>query len=343
MDEIFKKFYARLKKEGLLKAALCAVAVSFGVLALTAFICWMTAFTPVWICPVTFAVSAALSFTLFYFLLFRPDFKSTAARMDALGLDERMITMHELAGNNSAISNVQRADAAASAGKLSAKMLKFCVPAIIIAFAAVGAALGATFVTVDALSEAGIIKSGRQIADEIANPPAEYKLKYNVYGNGGLYLPDGLTRALTNENEIEITVTSGEDGKIVRTSPDEGWFLAGWKLNDGNYVMSDDYRQDGNVTESATITAVYEELEAPEEEEGPTGPGFGRGNGDGSGDGGNDNGGLNRSDADLVIDGETNYGDTFEQDLNDAMQNAGDSLSSGETGIIGDFFDTIAP
>lgn len=377
MDEIFKKFYSRMKREGILKSALCAIAISFAVVAVTAFICWMTEFTAVWICPVTFAISAGVSFVLFYFLLFRPDFKKTAARMDALGLDERIITMHEFAGSSSPISNMQRADAVQSAGKVGAKMLKFCVPAVIIACAAVGVALGATFVTVDVLAETGTIRSGRQIAADIANPPAEYTLKYDVAGEGAFLKPDdpteedseessffsardyALTYRITTDgtvysfrningptvDKLEFTVVSGENGEQVRAVPTEGWFLAGWKVNGSNYVMSDDYRQDGNVTKSLTVTAVYEKLEEPEEEEAPSLQGGGGGNGSGSGSGGGQGSGTDRKEADNIINGATNYGDTYAQDLANAMQNvsASDSISQGESDIIGDFFDTIAP
>ncbi len=342
MDEIFKKFYSRLKKEGMLKAALCAVAVSFGVLAVTAFICWMTAFTPVWICPVTFAVSAGLSFTLFYFLMFRPDFKTTAARIDALGLDERMITMYEYADSTSLMSELQRTDAAQKAEKVNAKMLKFCVSALIISLAAVGFAVGITFLTVDTLSEVGVIKSGKELFEEMANPPAKYNLTYKVTGEGTIYVPESKQRDVSKE--IEMTVESGGQGQLVRSSPDDGWFLAGWKLNEDNYVMLDDYRCDVNVTESATITAIYEQLEAPVPDSGPTGLVMGGGSGGGSGGGGAGTG-IYRPEANYVFNGSTHYKDTYANDFADAMREVenNDSISKDEAELIGDFFDTIAP
>lgn len=341
MNEIFKKFYSRLKREGMLKAALCAAAVSFGVLAVTAFICWMTAFTPVWICPVTFCVSAGLSFTLFYFLMFRPDFKTVAARMDALGLDERMITMYEYADSASLMSEVQRTDAAKYAEKVSAKMLKICVSALIISIAAMGVAVGMTFLTVDTLSEVGVIKSGKELVEEMANPPVQYNLTYKVSGEGIIYVPGSKQRDATKD--IVITVESGEQGQLVRSAPADGWFLAGWKENEDNYVMLDDYRCDTNVTESATITAVYEQLEAPVPDEGPAGPGTGGGSGGGGGGGGAGTGIIRP--AGYVIDGNIHYKDTYTNDLADAMREVenNDSISRDEADIIGDFFNTIAP
>lgn len=383
MDEIFKKFYSRLKREGILKAVLCAVAISFGAVAVTAFICWMTEFSPVWVVPVVFAASAGLSFTLFYFLMFRPNFKTTAARMDALGLDERMITMHEFANNDSEISNIQRADAVQSSKRVSARMLKFCIPALLIVFAAVAFYIGSSLVAVDALSEMGYIKSGRVIVDEIANPPEKFTLKYEVVGSGTLYRPDGmqageedeeafysaqlytlvyensngvnsyrlLSREIEGTDKIEFTLESGENGEQVRAKPAEGWFLAGWRINNGNYVMGDDYRQDGNVTKSVTITAVYEQLEEPEDEVPP--PGFGGGGGGGEGPSGPNGGvpgggagvGIDRDKAGIVIDGNTHYRDTFGEDFNHAMENGSgnESLSGDEAGIVGDYFATITP
>ena len=145
-------------------------------------------------------------------------------------------------------------------------------------------------------------------------------------------------------DEIEFTLSRGEYGKQVRAKPAEGWYLAGWKISNKNYVMQDDYRKDGNVTQPVTITAVYEPLEKPVNEIPPTGPSNGSSSG-GGGAGGGAGTGISRPAAGIVIDGNNHYKDTYEDDLNHAMGNVSgnESITQDEADIIGDFFDTIAP
>ncbi len=335
-DDVFKKYFSKIKRESVLNSALCGLSVGFAALAITAFICWMTEFTPVWICPVVFAVASGVAFALFYAFKFRPTFQKVAARMDALGLDERMITMHEFSGDTSVMAGIQRADAVACAGGVSAKLLKIVVSTAIIVTACVSVAFGATTLTVDALSEAGVIKSGKQVVDEIANPTKEFTLSYIVEGKGKIFV----VNEKGEEKDVKsITVTEGENGQLVDTKPEEGWFLAGWKVNGENYKMGDPYRREMAVDGEITLTAVFEELDYAEGDEMP--PPLGKGSSNSSGGGSS----IDRTDSTMVNNGDTYYGDTYGQDFENAMNSASgnDSLSSGDLGLIGGYFDTIAP
>ncbi len=142
---MLKKYYGRLVREGVIKAVICGGIAGFTVGALImaaswiatahpAWLPWLPAFNGTW--P---ALGAAIGVTgtaaiIFYFAVFRPTMRDAARRVDALGLEERAITMLAMEGNDHYLAKLQRADTAAELGKMSHKRVKLSIlkiPAII--------------------------------------------------------------------------------------------------------------------------------------------------------------------------------------------------------------------
>ena len=102
--KLLEKYYSRLAQESFLKSLLWGLVVGFSALLLSAIVCWYVGFKGIWVCIVLFAAATAISTPLFYFCRFRPTIKQTARRVDSLGLEERLLTMTELEGDNSYLS-----------------------------------------------------------------------------------------------------------------------------------------------------------------------------------------------------------------------------------------------
>ena len=94
-EELFKKYRSRLNKEAILRSLAFGLLVGLSALAVSAFIVWMTGFKAYWISLVVFGGVSVTAFLLFYFLKFKPSDYYIARRVDALGLEERMVTMKE--------------------------------------------------------------------------------------------------------------------------------------------------------------------------------------------------------------------------------------------------------
>lgn len=251
--EVLDEYVGRLKKEALLKAILSALGVGFASLLVTALACWFTEFGGYWIFAVVFVVPFAASLPLFYFFLFYPSEKYVAKRLDRLGLDERILTMVEFEGQDSYIMQRQRADAVATLRKCNSKLVKFAVPATIIALATVGIVAGTRMMTVYGLAEAGKIPSGKELVEDAMADKTEFELVYKVSEEAGLlyspFCPEGST-------EITMKVKKGEDGEIVMFRPAAGFVFTRWA--DG---VKTTLRRDTNVQGKIVATIGFEDLE----------------------------------------------------------------------------------
>ena len=194
--------------------------------------------------------------------------------------------------------------------------------------------------TVSALSANEVIKSGKDIIDEVTEvPPKQYEVIYEAE-KGGLI-----------EGEEFQLVFEGEDAMGVMAVPDDEWIFVEW--SDG---YTDPYREDCMITANLKVTAIFAMLEdgepgdgnptgeadepgdKPSDKEGQKAPGESEGEpGEGEEAGGR------YEENNQVIDGSTYYGDEYEGAYDDAMQEV---TQDGEipddlSGIIGDYFDTI--
>lgn len=256
-NKTLNDFYARLKKEGIIKAILFALAVSFAVLLITAGACWFTDFGGYWLCIVLFVLSFGATMPLIYYFKFRPTKKYVAKRVDKLGLDERMLTMVEFEDQDSYIYRRQREDAEKTLQKYNSSLLKFVLSTSLIVCACVISFFGVGMTTVYGLSQADVLPSGKELIGIItAKPATEYTLVYRLSAKqkefATLYsasCPDG-------SDEIVLTVKDGDDGEIILPVANKGYVFVGW--SDGYNGI---YRTDKNVCGRVIVTAIFEELD----------------------------------------------------------------------------------
>jgi len=265
---------------------------------------------------------------------------------DELGLEERMLTMTELEGDNSFIAVKQREDTIATLATINASFLTYAISVSLIVMVSISGFFGVGMTVVSALSATGTVPSGSVLlpggSEEYV--PQEYVIIYQVEGAGQV-LP------MSDESGIEQTVSEGLDAEPVMAVADEGWIFVSW--SDGR---KDPYRQEFAVYENKTLIAIFEEAELGEdldekdgEDEGkdsdnkpPNGQGGSQSN---SNKPGNQNGGGSRYEpANQVIDGKTYYGgavyeEAYDKALEEVNQDA--ELSDEEKDAIGGYFENI--
>ena len=111
LKQLFKKHYLRLVFEGILRSTLAGLAIGLAANAIVGVITWFFNLGGVWL-PILSGLGVALvGAVLLYFLKYRPSTVEVARRMDALGLEERTITMLELKDEESYIARLQRSNA----------------------------------------------------------------------------------------------------------------------------------------------------------------------------------------------------------------------------------------
>lgn len=362
---VLKEYVVRLKKEAVLKALLCALSVSFGVLLVTSLICWFTEFGGYWIYPVAFAVPFGAAMPLFYFFVFYPSEKYVAKRLDKLGLDERIMTMVEFENQDSYIMQRQRQDAVNALSKLNSRLVKFALSAALIAIPAVAIPTATAMTTVDALSKAEVISSGKDLIDELKRDKTTFELVYRVPDDlKGIVLlysascPEGA-------DEITVTVGRGQEGEVVKA------FAYGVPADDYQYVyvrwadgVDDFLRQDASVQGKIIVTPIFEDLgyevgdDFAEDYEGPDRIGSGDGDSADRNPANNDpddnrkpweppkDSGAGGGDdtTQYVIDGKTDYsGAPYEEAYEKAMEELGQSggADSEYKGVASDYFEGI--
>ena len=291
-----------------------------------------------------FAAATAISTPLFYFCRFRPTIKQTARRVDSLGLEERLLTMTELEGDNSYIAVKQREDAVQALKKVNARLIKFVFSVSLVVTLAIVGVFGTGMTTYAALSEV----SGRDlIRQALEGPAAQYEVIYQVKGDG---------RIIGEERQV---VTAGEKAQPVMAVADSDWVFVGWDDGNGNPL-----RLDTEINDDMVVYAVFEEMDGvdyiniddnaeidgkgnqsgnngnnnspsdmlPPEDEDSNGPGDDQ---DGSGGRYEGNG--------QIIDGGQYYGDHYEAALEEAKQDLmnNENISEEDKQIIMDYFETI--
>lgn len=310
-NQIYDKYCSRLKKEGILKALLCGTAIGLFVAAVLTFIFWLVDFEYFWIAPIIGAALVGAATPMFYHWLFRPTASSMAHRVDGLGLEERIVTMNELQGDDSYIAQRQREDAQAalvSLGKASSEGGKAAAAAakgvtklamripkkIIIAVASVALAY-VPMQTVGILSYNGTLPKAKAIAEQIADKETEYHtVSYITDGEGFI------------DGDSDQVVADGESAEIVMAVAEDGWYFYGWMdaqyldmvgflqsfgLLDSYIESNDPVRLDENITADFEICALFMEMSdnkgdpSDDDGDGPSQPGEDGQPGDGDGPG----------------------------------------------------------
>ena len=328
----FKQLYKASQKSAFKKSLFYSLFISFSTLFVTSFVFWILNVKEYWIAFIAFAFVFILSLVLLY-TLFKPNEKKFARELDSLGLKQRAITMYEYQNDDSLMARVQRQNAVEHITKVNKGLIKFVVPTFLLVLTITAVVLGFGSTTVSALSAKGIIKNGKETIRQVV--PAlvsEYDVKYIAKGNGSI------------NGDTEQVVKEGENASGVLAVAEDGYVFIAW--SDGN---KNPYRQDTNVTKNievfATFVTVDEYLELLKDPGKPETLGEpGKNERPGEGDGGGDNSDPRTEARNMVLDGETYYGDeTFDQYHNDAIDSMSQDggLDDGSKEIADDYFDTI--
>lgn len=338
--KLFGKYYKRLSRQSWVKSFICGLIVGCVAMLVTAFGLWLAGSKMFYLAFVSLAVGTATT-PLFYKFVFKPTTKAVANKIDELGLEERMITMTELEGDESYIACRQREDAVKSLNSVSEGLLKLVVSVPMVIVLSISILLGGGMTAVAALSGAGVIDSGKDVIDDIKDEQVtRYTVEYDVEGDGVV------------EGEIVQSVEKGKNGTMVNAVALDGYAFYMW--SDG---LEDPVRSELKVNEDMKITAIF--IELPESEDGDEEGDDGENQGDseepsdpkekdgkdgkgGSQDGGNGTGagGDRNSDTDKFGNGEKDYKDYLNEAKNDADEDMKGS-SSKDKKTVGDYFDII--
>lgn len=326
VKELFDKYYSKLAKEGYIKALFSGLIVGFIVNFIVAFVFWFLDAEGLWWAIGSFVVATAGLTPIFYEHKYKPTAKQVAARIDKLGLEERMITMNEFIDDESFIALKQREDAKLKLSGIDTSLIKFVFSRAVIIVLCVVAVMGAGMTTVTGLSDKGIISSGKDVIEQIfpEEPEVPVTLSY-VADEGGFIEGD----------EVQIFALGGDGTEVVAVAED-GYMFVEW--SDG---VTDPVRCDYRVQEDTEYVATFAQIG---DDEGGDGQGDGDQPGDGDGQPGSGdapsksdqpsqedgppNNGANGSytENNMVLDGNTYYRDVFEEYYNKAME----YLASGE-------------
>lgn len=263
-DQLFGKYHGRVNKEAIIKSVMFGLIVGSSVMLVTSLLTWFFGFRGgLWLAIGLFAAGFVVTSLLLYFLKFRPTTKQIAVRVDSLGLEERLITMYELQGDNSYIAQRQREDAVHAMKSVDSMLIKIVVSTVLIVSLAVSLLLGLVGgTTVSSLYFAGAIPSG---VDLVSGNTAEYtfRVTYGVAtgeetGAVILWEPELITGYAEGEEPTVVTepltVKQGDDAPAVIAVPNEsdGYVFICW--SDGN---TQPYRHDLDIQGNLKVTAMF--------------------------------------------------------------------------------------
>ena len=339
--KLFGKYYKRLSRQSWIKSLICGLIVGCVAMLITSFGLWLAGSKMFYLAFVSLAVGTATT-PLFYKFVFKPTTKAVANKIDELGLEERMITMTELEGDESYLACRQREDAVKSLNSVSAGLLKLVVSVPMVIVLSISILLGGGMTAVAALSGAGVIDSGKDVIDDIKDDQVtRFTVEYEVEGDGVI------------EGEIVQSIEKGKNGTMVNAVALDGYAFYMW--SDG---LEDPVRSELKVNEDMQITAIFVELPESEDSD-DEGDGEGESQGDPeephdpkekdgkdgndggqNGENGTGTGGDRNSNTDKFGNGEKDYKDYLNEAKNDANESMEDS-SSKDKKTVGDYFDII--
>lgn len=359
-ENLFKKYYKRVAREGMIKAVFCGLIVGFAVLAVVAALSWFFGFKEgLWVSLAAFVVVAGGTVPLFYVKRFRPTSKAIAKRVDELGLEERVLTMTELENDTSYIALKQREDTVNALHSVDHMLVKIVVSASLCVAVCAMAVVGIGMATVDTLHYVGVIPSGLSLLEKTF-PVDEFTVTYTALEGGEVFFWANIPDMTNTEREMSESVTqrveSGADADAVIAVPANGYVFIGW--SDG---IDSPYRQDLSVRGNTVYVAVFEKVDDAETEE-PDDPDMNSSNsgnnnqdmfggmpqqgdptdknGGGEGDGA---GGGRDAESNKIIDGNIYYGDEFDGAHKDAMDRLGQDTNMPDDmkDWVSDYYDSI--
>ena len=300
---------SKLLIEAIIRSALCGITAGAAIAFAAAVVCWMSEAALLWVAILTFFVASAIGGVLFYFVKFHPTVAANAKRIDRLGLDERAITMVELADDDSYIARKQREDALDKISKLEPKQIHIKISALVIILCCVFMLLFTGMATVEALSSKGVLPSGAEIWRKLfpPEPLPEYTLVYDAAKGGELI------------GESEQTVKQGSSGEMIIAVADEGFYFLQW--SDG---VTTPYRVDENVKRNIKVEALFALMDnfgdPGDDDDKPDDVPGGEGSQETNNPDAPPSGGEKYIEINQIIDGQTYYRDVIEDYYNQAME-----------------------
>ena len=398
MENVLIEFKKKAKKQNIIKAGLCSVAISllFNIPFLIAF--WIMDYKYKFIiCAGIFIVGISVLFPVLYFKKFKYTEIQLAKRIDDLGLEERVLTMIELKDNDSFIAKKQKEDTLSvlktvEVNDLKGKYKKQSFLSIFsTALASLVIALSLMFPNIKEI----IIAHGEpKYTIEVSAEGLGFVIDYSKYENQSLInavskkqeqdqidkinnkeivelkqFPTAFSNRISVDyrcfEDIDATMVldganfadvsykiQSDETHILMALPYKGYVFIGW--SDGcvsPFREIDDYSSD-LIALFDEVSSVGENMPDKQEEPGdkdgsadsesdgigPEGNGTGKTNNDDSwGDG------AKGSPANQVINGETYYGDIFNQSYQEAVERIKNdtNLTDAQKKAITDYFESI--
>lgn len=398
MENVLIEFKKKAKKQNIIKAGLCSVAISllFNIPFLIAF--WIMDYKYKFIiCAGIFIVGISVLFPVLYFKKFKYTEIQLAKRIDDLGLEERVLTMIELKDNDSFIAKKQKEDTLSvlktvEGNDLKGKYKKQSFLSIFsTALASLVIALSLMFPNIKEI----IIAHGEpKYTIEVSAEGLGFVIDYSKYENQSLInavskkqeqdqidkinnkeivelkqFPTAFSNRISVDyrcfEDIDATMVldganfadvsykiQSDETHILMALPYKGYVFIGW--SDGcvsPFIEIDDYSSD-LIALFDEVSSVGENMPDKQEEPGdkdgsadsesdgigPEGNGTGKTNNDDSwGDG------AKGSPANQVINGETYYGDIFNQSYQEAVERIKNdtNLTDAQKKAITDYFESI--
>ena len=358
--KLFKRYYNRLAFHGIIKALFLGLIVGFIGLLISSLCCWFCSYKALWLCLTIFGALVIASTPIFYFVYYRPNTKEIATRIDECGLEERMITMTELDGDDSFIARMQREDAIKALNTVDAKLLKFIVSIPVLIVLGCSCVLGVSAAVVEGLYQGDVLKPGV----DVVKPGQEmeyYSIEYDVQGYG------------TIDGELFQVVEAGKDSELVIAVADEDFVFSKWIDADGNDVSDNPARIEAKVDSDIYLIAVFEKPEYNDKSSGGDENDNDDGdNGDDAGDGdakgkpsegqGNSkdsnssdekpseskktdgsSAGSNYRDNEKILDGDTSYKDSYDDARDEVFNEITDNktISGDNRDITSGYFDLL--
>lgn len=398
MENVLIEFKKKAKKQNIIKAGLCSVAISllFNIPFLIAF--WILGYKYKFIvCAGIFVVGISVLFPVLYSKKFKYTEVQLAKKIDDLGLEERVLTMIELKDDNSLIAKKQKEDTLNALKTVETNDLKgkykkqsfFSIFSTVLASLVI--ALSLIFPNI---KETIIARGEPKYTIEVSAEGLGFVIDYSKYENQSLINAvskkqeqDEIDK-INNKEVVELkqfpTVFSNRisvnyrcfedidatmvlDGAnfedvsyriqsdeihILMALPYKGYVFVGW--SDG---CVSPFREIDNY--STDLIALFDEVSSigenmPDKQKEPGDKdGSANSESDGSGEEGNGTGktknddswgnGAKGSPANQVINGETYYGDIFNQSYQEAVERIKNdtNLTDAQKKAISDYFESI--
>jgi hypothetical protein len=398
MENVLIEFKKKAKKQNIIKAGLCSVAISllFNIPFLIAF--WIMDYKYKFIiCTGIFIIGISVLFPVLYFKKFKYTEIQLAKRIDDLGLEERVLTMIELKDNNSFIAKKQKEDTLNVLKTVEANDLKgkYRKQSFLSIFSTALASLVITLSLMFPNIRETIIAHGEpKYTIEVSAEGLGFVIDYSKYENQSLInavskkqeqdqidkinnkeivelkqFPTAFSNRISvnyrcfedidatmvldgaNFEDISYRIKSDEV-HILMALPYKGYVFIGWSDGCASPFREIDNYSTNLIALFDEVSSVGEDLPDKQEEPGDKDESNG-GESDGIGPEGNGTGKTNNDDswgdgakgspANQVINGETYYGDIFNQSYQEAVERIKNdtNLTDAQKKAITDYFESI--